>query len=116
MTTNNPKIKTILKAAREILQDEKRWTKGYFARTAAGDRVESCNKAAVCYCAMGAIDKAAVEAREPRFGVGDDAIDALAKFLPDGHQKSVASFNDNPKTTHAEVLALFDQAIAKLES
>jgi hypothetical protein len=43
----------------------------------------------------------------------------LIRHIPAGHRRNtvgcVQSYNDDPLTTHADVLALFDRAIAEIE-
>lgn len=94
----------ILRGARELLSDPKKWTKGKLAKNELGLEVNTQDEAAVCYCAMGAIDKLA----------GNDvvrhsaALSWLIAALPSGN---VVLFNDAPETTHADILDLFDKAI-----
>lgn len=99
----------VLTEARELLSDEKRWTKGEAARNVWGDVVSPHDEAAVCFCSLGALDKV----------TGRNSLDylfaqrMLHKCIPEG----VVNFNDNPLTEHSEIIAAFDQAIvlAKLE-
>ncbi|MEL6388391.1 MAG: hypothetical protein AAFR00_13655 [Pseudomonadota bacterium] len=44
-----------------------------------------------------------------------EARKLLVQALP-GELASVVSFNDDPDTTHADILALFDRAIAAAEA
>lgn len=46
-----------------------------------------------------------------RLWLTEQARDALTAAMPAGHF-NVAGYNDNPTTTHADILALFDSAIA----
>ncbi len=98
----------ILKAARELISDEKRWTQDLLGKDLDGypvglDRIED----AVCFCSVGAIIKVAgftsahYEARR-----------VLNEHLAVG--ETIAGFNDTH--SHAEVLALFDSVIAEAES
>lgn len=102
----------ILKAARELLSDEKRWTQHAFAKEADGKSCDYDSPAAVCWCAAGAIGKVyggdtltdrAMEAQA--LLAGSDVLHEL------GEESSVTNLNDSG--THAEVLALFDRAIEK---
>ena len=100
----------ILKEARALISDEKNWTQDSFARNSAGEKVEPANERAVCFCAIGALAKAACLAPE---------LDLPAEnFIQDEAYMlgwiNVPEFNDNH--THSEVLALFDRAIARAES
>lgn len=49
-----------------------------------------------------------------RFGVAESALVQLWRQLPPPW-RSIAAYNDASTTTHADVLALFDRAIAELE-
>jgi predicted nucleotidyltransferase len=98
----------ILKAARELISDEKRWTTCAMARDSAGHAVEAWDDDAVCFCSVGAIAKACVDIH-PRGEI--DARNALTKETTGGH--TIVSFNDTHQ--HAEVLALFDRAISRAE-
>ena len=91
-----------LKAAREKITDPLRWTQGTWARDVQGWPVERDGDAA-CWCAWGAVTSV-------KAGVGAElaACDELHKSAGG----SFIAFNDTH--THAEVLALFDKAIATL--
>jgi hypothetical protein len=60
-------------------------------------------------CAVIAVNRAAFWRRWIR----DSAVGRLRRQLPPHWQ--VAEWNDDPITTHADILALFDRAIAELE-
>jgi hypothetical protein len=61
-------------------------------------------------CAETAILRAALY----RSGVTRSAVAQLGRQLPPGWHR-VADYNDASTTTHADILALFDRAIAELE-
>ena len=95
-----------LKAARDLISDPARWTQEEAARNAAGKGVMAYGEDAVCWCAFGAIRNVV--------GPNDDAFDLVFDTFRDKAKvKLVACFNDTH--THAEVIALFDAAIAELE-
>lgn len=93
-----------LKAARTLLSDPLRWTKSESARDLAGRRVSAGALDAVCWCAEGALQKF----------TGWDLMRSVAYSLLVGacSRATVWSFNDLPSTSHADVLALYDDAIA----
>ncbi len=105
----------ILTEARAILSDPKHWTKGTLAR-AANERedVREDYSNAVCFCALGAIDYAVTKVMGTTAyessAVFSAACDAFERGLPEF--TSIPAFNDDPKTTHADVLAGFDKALA----
>jgi len=95
-----------LKAARQLISDPAKWTQGEYARDADGNGVRAWSEDATCFCAYGAIQ---------RFTEAEDSgVDFfLKKACADKFQLDVVTLNDTH--THAEVLALFDAAIAELE-
>lgn len=105
-------VRDTLIAAKQVLVDNT-WTQsGLFAHeTPSGvedERLTSLhgsNPKATCFCAIGAIQRAA----DPEIHVR--AVDYLSAALPTG-QLGVALYNDSPHTTKADILALFDRAIA----
>ncbi len=98
----------VLKGARELLSDEKRWTKGALARDKDGHETGiAVDPDAVCWCAYGAIEHCNKE--------GYGAEIAMNRVVRGLGWPSIGAFNDADSTTHADVLALFDRAIASLE-
>ena len=96
-----------LKAARDLISDPARWTKNLFARDKSGKYVNPQSKEAVCFCSLGAIERFA---GRKMLGEFEKHLDDVCKRL---FGTNVISFNDTH--VHAEVLALFDAAIAELE-
>ena len=94
---------TILTAARNIIADPDMWYQG-------GDWTASgkWNTSEPC-CAECAIKRAAHALGVHPF----DAIKHTWGFTP--NHGGLDKFNDRPATTHADVLAVFDRAIASLE-
>jgi len=100
------------------------WTQGTWARDAVGERAPERGNAAVCWCIVGALN-AVADDREGHHlfwvaGLLEPARDALYEALEDlgGYDFGTAlvEFNDAPGRTQAEVLALFDLAIAAVEA
>jgi hypothetical protein len=124
-------------AGRALIADEKNWTKGTLNElrqrivTRAGDwhviDFDKLSPVVTCtierywaYCSMGAIFKAVqgcvpnpgeIMADGGRVMAVAKALAALAGGDPDEAPRYVADFNDHH--THAEVLALWDRAIAR---
>lgn len=107
----------VLKRARERISDPSRWTQAAMARTRGGNLALSDCFDAVCWCAVGAVHK---ECSPINFVTEyDSALRSLAETVRDWRWArdpffGVTNFNDTH--THAEVLALFDATIARLES
>lgn len=106
-----------LEEGRERLSDRSRWIKGDYSEIVNGRN---------CYCAMGAVKYHLTEGAvdlsaeaEPPYARA--LIEALpVKWVDAGDRAkadagAVINFNDHSDTTHADVLALFDRAIANLK-
>ncbi len=97
----------ILRAARELIADERHWTTNVLARDAGGCLTMVASDDATCFCAVGALLKA----------TGRSGITAARRAIEDaaGIERSRV-FEWNDTHTHAEVLAAFDRAIATEEA
>lgn len=102
----------VLCEAREILV-EKGWTQGCCARDARGKNCDIGSKAAVCYCAVGAISHVS-DYSEPTRPFKQACI-ALRRVINIKQGMSIGSWNDAPERTKEEVIAAFDKAIEELE-
>jgi len=93
----------LLRQARELLADPKRWTQGTGARAGDGlaTGVHSAN--AICWCAWGALVYVHTDLNSL-----SDSLDLIATIVG---ESEVSSWNDAPERTHEEVLAAFDRAI-----
>lgn len=92
----DPVLDTLVKA-RKRLANPKNWQKR------EGRLGEATCALGACYDASRQIDG--------RTRLGSTAVDLLQSFIPPGFIH-VPHYNDDPATTHADVLALFDRAIA----
>ena len=95
----------ILKAGRALITPAKAWTKGAYARDAAGFAVMPSNPAAVCFCSDGALQHLA--GRLP-------SVKAFGLLRVECGIEGVGGFND--RSSHAKVLAMWDRVIAKQEA
>lgn len=82
-------------AAKALIDTPEKWCKGTMQIVRSVPPYNS-------YCAVGACRSFA-------------ASDALTEELPEGFYM-LSVYNDHPTTTHADVLALFDRAIASTSS
>lgn len=96
----------ILKAARRLIANRKRWTKGGYARTSRSLVTYSSDPRAVRWCSLGAIYKICGQMDRS----GWDAASSLTKAAGG----SLVAFNDS--ASHRAVLACWDAAIAELEA
>lgn len=97
----------ILRAARERIARPEAWTRGAYWRDVNGQ--DCAQPDAVCFCALGAIRASG--------GIDDasppaKALKAVVRALGYSY---VHDWNDDTPTTHADVLAAFDRAIAEQE-
>lgn len=100
-----------LRSIRDLLSDPARWVRDAFSLTADGMKVSSHSPLACRWCLVGAIRKVCGQedgALESRLAVYD-ALRGVAVAGRDA--EALARFNDS--STHADVLALLDAAIAK---
>lgn len=97
------KIRSVLIAARKMIENKKNWHQGGYARDADGEQCHWTNEHAVAFCMMGAVRRS-LPARQKDCDGPREAIEAQIRPL------RVGEFNDSH--THAEVLAVFDRAIA----
>ncbi len=94
-----PTVKENLIAAKDLIADPAKWIKGKSS--------DGCG----CFCIVGACcEVGAITAAN----LLDDLVSA--EDFPDrGILRPAAAFNDDPATTHADVMSLFDRAIAAQE-
>ena len=103
---------TVLLAARALIEREANWTKGPFAADATGRDVDPLSQEACMFCVAGALKRAGENAD---FMAGYDAREAIRDAVPAVFERMHVMFNEDQHTTHADVLALFDRAIAAAE-
>lgn len=102
-------VKDLLTRARERI--EKGWCQGAYAKAADGESVSACGPCATSFCirgavlAVGPLDYAV---RAPAYNLLENIVDQITQSPCD----SLAGYNDAPGRTHAEILAVFDAAIA----
>ena len=109
--------KEVLIKARERIKDESKWIKGVHISDTHTSWGEPCKSTARCavgavYSVLGRVDKKAVE------------IEVLAEALRDIEKTyydyvpaegNITIFNDRAWTTHADVMRLYDKAIARCD-
>lgn len=99
----------ILKKARELISDPIHWCRGCFAKTASGERRYFLAQDAHSWCAKGAVFHFALTLDHTEVAEAFLALEQAAD-TPFG----VAMFNDSHE--HADVMAMYDRAIASLET
>ena len=96
----------VLKKARTRIEKPDRWCQGVSAQRSDGGLVDPNDPTACRWCAIGAL-----AAEDHGTTAYADAVKAIQGETGDAY--GAACFNDSH--THAEVLAAFSRAIAKLE-
>jgi hypothetical protein len=99
----------ILRAARELISTPDKWTQGEWGTDANG-LFPRDGEPATRFCLWGAC-RHATRQDGVRFHL---AWQVLERMRPGG--MGAITFNDAPTTTHADVLALLDRAIAEQEA
>lgn len=97
-----------LTAARALISHPAHWIKKTSGKKADGKPDNSTNLSeAVCFCALGAVWRAGGKSRSSRAEtILSEIVRTTTRF------DNPVSFNDHPSTTHADVLRVFDAAIA----
>jgi len=86
-----------LRAARALIDSPEKWRKGSYGYNTG------------CLCAAAALWSLDSEKRSM-----SEASHFLRQHVPGG--RKLVHFNDDPATTHADILALFDRAIQAAEA
>lgn len=107
---SNPIKVQILKAARALIEDERRWCPGQLARDAMGRTVRPTDSSAVQRCALGALVAAAHAFTQDSHQAHELATAAMRPLVG---ATTLTHIND--VEGHAAVLALFDAAILAQE-
>lgn len=113
----------IIKEARSIIENEKNWTKNLMARTKDGNLVQSYSEEAVCWCMAGALHRAFNKFQLYGEYKGTTIVEEFNNIIKNQNTNSngtpihlnVSAFNDDPDTTHEDVLRVFDRVIEKYE-
>jgi hypothetical protein len=96
----------MIKGARELLSDPKRWGKG------------SSRPNGTAYCVIGALSECNAHKRgeivEERIGRLQNAVRLVEEHIPSGGERLVSFYNDAPDTTHQDILNLLDKTLADL--
>jgi len=100
----------VLREAKAVLE-RNGWHQGWFYMDLPGVSYSECP-----VCLRGAVNVAASGDPVDSSPVPDEVWAALMAALPEDAFGAIAGWNDEPERTQAEVLALLDAAVARLES
>lgn len=104
---------TVLREARELISDPKRWTQNHFARDRRGEFISPIHPEAVCFCAGGAlakVDGTSFHNSEAHSSAWEALRHASKSLFGNSDPADV-----NDELGHAAVLRMFDAAIASAE-
>ena len=113
--SSNLKAVEVLRDARAKIATPEQWSRKSYARDAEGEKISHIMEDACKFCAYGAVYSTWWRYNFNRRLCNEamyEALNVLAKHTPGG---CVIPFNDHPDTSHEDVLAVFDAAIASLE-
>ena len=105
--TSKTKVSEFLIEAKKLIEEESKWTQGFYAKDKDGTFVDSLSSKAVCYCSVGAL----LKTRGLRRGTALVWLKAKAESqlrLAMG-VSSVPDFNDF--NSHFAVMEAWDKAI-----
>lgn len=117
----------ILEEAREILSKDGAWTQCSNARDAENHSISFADDGAVCFCAVGSINRAVknlypeISATERGMRVWDSSaylvnvgmqLGVIPNDVPLWQRNILQAWNDNPVRTREDVLTLFGKVIA----
>lgn len=92
-------------AARALIDTPDKWTQHTYARNPHGEITFPEEGDAICFCGQGAVFRVLGNSNS-------DRLDAALEALNQAAGCYFVKLNDDPATTHADVLAVFDRAIA----
>ena len=108
------RIDSILRDARQLIEDPARWTQGCYARAADGTPTPYDKPAACRWCLEGAVMKAAqdvpVEERDLAVYALYTTLNPVTPYVDGG--TSIHVFNDT--SAHGRVLDLIDRTLVRL--
>ena len=115
-------IAKVLRDTREILKDEKNWTKNNYYTDINGDCDFDLDfQDAECFCISGALCKSlgydTVHHEQYDFDSGNEKLKEVARFLYSLSDSIyyLPHFNDRESTTHGDIIDLLDKGIRKAE-
>jgi hypothetical protein len=99
----------IIERAKELIQEERHWCRGYLAVDAFGDSADPIGAEAIKRCALGALITAAYQLTTDKSWAYELAFNALRPLCT---SNTIMLTNDH--RGHGATIALFDEALAQL--
>lgn len=113
------RLRSDLKNLREFMADPASWTVMEFARDNSGKGCRNGDSEPVCFCILGAVaqlipplkdDPQSERRRQVHLALAAVAVERMPVLKMYHGPQVVIAFNDHPKTTHSDVLALISEA------
>jgi hypothetical protein len=102
-------LKDDVQAVRKFLTKE-RWIQGTLARNKDGVDVEPRGPEAVQFCMLGAAYHVCRDNLKGRTGAFHDKVSCIVQHMPRYDRTSnTTTFNDDPRTTYEDIMAMLDQ-------
>jgi len=100
----------LLIKAKALIDTPSKWCRDSYARDAAGEKIKLvCDPRVVSWCIMGALRAVALRCTDRRWETTYTACSDVVRRV--SSPSDFVKFNDDPATTHADIMALFDRAI-----
>ena len=93
----------ILTKAKNRISNPNAWMKGAYSN-------QMDDTYPTCWCSFGAVDSVAADLKSD-YATNRNVLTLLIQSIPDGHIRNVINYNDDPETTHTDVMEMFDRAI-----
>ncbi len=100
-----------LRDAKALIDTPAKWTQHADARRSNNIPCSYANPDAICFCIVGAVWRASGEFSKAFHIVPWQAKKEVCRTL----RRQLLQFNDHPDTSHNDVMAFFDRAIALAE-
>ncbi len=108
--TELEQVRALFLATRALIDTPEKWSQGNYTRDRDGNSTEILSPETCRWCLSGALMCADVEPMHHHTYYRAENILRDAIEGKTGKAMTIVGFNDHPKTTHAEVLAVLDAA------
>lgn len=104
---------------RSILSNPAHWTKGAYGRTSTGEDFDPLSEDCVCWCVLGAAEKAYNELHPPKGCYRTETFSEVRKlmrpferFISERSNTSIITWNDTSE--HSDILKAFDEVLEEI--
>lgn len=114
--TDPTKTIAVLDAVRDVLANPERWARRELAYNRLGEPVEPREPEATCWCLQGAINRVTDNRTAQNIAHHELRKTLFERGTHLAIPSAAVEFNDNPNTTHVDILQLIDDTIARLRT